>query len=235
MLVLGVETATDRLGLAIAGGDHIYAELHLDHGRRHAEQLGIGLDALLTDLGRKPADLTGIAVSIGPGSFTGLRIGLAFAKGLALANGALITGVPTLDVVAQAAEPYSGHVVACLDARRGEVYFSAYELHGGCLTPLDGGPEVGPPERVAERCRQLGGRVLLIGGGAELLRGATAIQAIDAQWAPRTLALPRAGLVATRGAERFRSGGGEEPDHVEPIYVRRSDAELRRGALASRR
>ena len=234
MLVLGVETATDRLGVAIAGEDRLLAELHLDHGRKHAEQLAVGLDALLTDLDRKAGDLTGIAVSIGPGSFTGLRIGLAFAKGLALAIGAPIIGVPTLEVVAQAAEPYEGNVVACLDARRGEVYFSAYELHGGRLEPLAGGPEVGPAERVAESCRRLGGRVLLIGGGAELLRGAAAIEAIDAQWAPRTLALPRAGLVAARGIERLRSGGGEEPDHVEPIYVRRSDAELRRGSLAGR-
>jgi len=131
VLVLGIDTATERLGLAIARGEQAIAELELDVGRRHAEQLARGLDGLLSDAGLGAPDLDLIAVSIGPGSFTGLRIGLAFAKGLAMALRKPIVGVPTLDVLARGAEPWIGPVVACLDARRGEVYFSTYELAPG--------------------------------------------------------------------------------------------------------
>jgi tRNA threonylcarbamoyladenosine biosynthesis protein TsaB len=229
MLVLGVETATERLGLAIVREEALLAELHLDVGRRHAEQLVLGLDGLCSDVGIQPRALGAIAVSIGPGSFTGLRIGLAFAQGLALALAIPVIGVPTLDVLARGAEPWLGPVVACLDARRGEVYFSAYELAPGRMESLDSSVAVGSAERVAERTRALGRRVLLVGTGADLIREAVGPEVICA---PRRLGWPRAGLVAALGVERIASGAREEPEHVEPIYVRRSDAELR--SLAGR-
>ena len=224
MLVLGIDTATERLGLAIARGEQAIAELELDVGRRHAEQLARGLDGLLSDAGLGAPDLDLIAVSIGPGSFTGLRIGLAFAKGLAMALRKPIVGVPTLDVLARGAEPWIGPVVACLDARRGEVYFSTYELAPGRMEALDPSAAVGSAERVTERMRALGRRVLLVGSGADLIPVAAGQDIVRA---PRRLGWPRAGLVAALGGERFANGAHEEPDHVEPIYVRRSDAELR--------
>jgi len=227
VLVVGIETATERLGLAIARGTEVIAELELEVGRRHAEQLARGLDGLLGDIGLDAADLDGIAVSIGPGSFTGLRIGLAFGKGLAFALGKPLLGVPTLEVLARGAEPWMGPVVACLDARRGEVYFGAYELAPDRMTVLDPSAAVGSAERVLERVRALGRRVLLVGSGADLIPVAP-----DIVRAPRRLGWPRAGLVAALAGERFANGAHEEPDHVEPIYVRRSDAELR--SLAGR-
>jgi len=229
VLVLGLETATDRLGLALAREEHLLGELYLDVGRRHTEQLVLGLDALSAHVGTPVRSLTAIAVSIGPGSFTGLRIGLAFAKGLGLALEIPVIGIPTLDVLARGAEPWIGPVVACLDARRGEVYFSAYELAPGRMESLDASAAVGSAERVAERVRALGRRVLLVGAGADLVRDAVGPEVISA---PRRLGWPRAGLVAALGCERIASGAREEPDHVEPIYVRRSDAELR--SLAGR-
>jgi tRNA threonylcarbamoyladenosine biosynthesis protein TsaB len=229
VLILGLETATDRLGLALARGEHLLAELHLDVGRRHTEQLALALDTLCSDVGVPVKALTAIAVSIGPGSFTGLRIGLAFAKGLGLALAIPVIGVPTLEVLARGAEPWIGPVVACLDARRGEVYFSAYELAPGRMTALDASAAVGSADRVAERVRALGRRVLLIGAGTDLVRDHVGPEVIIA---PRRLGWPRAGLVAALGGERVESGTVEEPDHVEPIYVRRSDAELR--SLAGR-
>lgn len=227
--MLGIETATERLGLAIARGGELMAELELDVGRRHAEQLARWLDGLLSGAGLGAPDLDVIAVSIGPGSFTGLRIGLAFAKGLAMALQKPLIGVPTLDVLARGAEPWIGPVVACLDARRGEVYFSTYELAPGRMAALDPSAAVGSAERVTERVRALGRRVLLVGSGADLIPVAAGQDIVRA---PRRLGWPRAGLVAALGGERFANGAHEEPDHVEPIYVRRSDAELR--SLAGR-
>jgi tRNA threonylcarbamoyladenosine biosynthesis protein TsaB len=231
MMILAVDTATDRLGLAIRADETTLAELHLDLGRKHAEKILVGLDGLLADLGLRARDLGAIAVSLGPGSFTGLRIGLAFAKGLALATGAELVGIPTLTVLARGAEPWVGPVVPCLDARRGEVYYSAYHLSAGAAEHLDAEFCVGSPAQVAARCRLLGPRVLLVGQGAESVRVGPGS---DVGVGPRELALPRASVLAVLGAEKLVRSGGDAADRLEPIYVRRPDAEIRRAPLAAR-
>lgn len=227
MLVLGIETATDRLGIAVSRDGQVLAENHLDLGRKHAERILVGLDGMVSDLGLAIAELDAIAVSQGPGSFTGLRIGLAAAKGLALAIGVRLVGVPTLEVLARGAEPWEGPVVACLDARRGEVYFCAYGLGPHGARCLDQTIKLGTPHDVADRCRTLEGRVLLVGTGALSVGDAVGP---GVRVGPASLALPRAAIVAAVGTEVLGRGGGGKPDHVEPIYVRRTDAELRRGA-----
>ncbi len=231
MVVLALDTATERLALALRRDDRTLAELHLDLGRKHAEKILVGLDGLLADVDVRPRDLDGIAVSLGPGSFTGLRIGLAFAKGMAMATGALLVGVPTLTVLARGAEPWIGPVVACLDARRGEVYYAAYNLGDGGAELLDDASRAGSPVEAAARTGLLGPRVLVIGTGAEALRPFLGPEAL---LAPRDLAFPRASVLAALGAEELSRGAGAEPDHLEPIYVRRSDAELKRDSLAAR-
>ncbi len=231
MLVLAIDTSTDRLGLALRRDETPLGELHLELGRRHAEKILIALDGLLSDLGVRPRDLKGVCVSLGPGSFTGLRIGLAFAKGMAVATGAPLVGVPTLDVLAHGAEPWVGPVIACLDARRNEVYFCAYHLGAGGAERMDAEYQVGSPAEVVARCRVLGPRVLVVGTGAEAVRSAAGPDVLVAR---RGFALPRAGVLAELGVEALRRGEGVDPDHVEPIYVRRSDAEIRRGSLAGR-
>jgi tRNA threonylcarbamoyladenosine biosynthesis protein TsaB len=229
--VLGIETSTSRLGLALWRDASGLGELVLDLGRKHCEKILVGLDGLLSDLGVRVGELDGIAVSQGPGSFTGVRIGLAFAQGLAVAGGSRLVGIPTLDAIAHGASLWQGPLVACLDARRDEVYFCAYKRVGVGAERLDGEAMVGSPERVAAHCAALGPRVLLVGNGAERVPHAAGAGVV---LAPADLAHPRAQVVAALGAERLARGGGEEPERVEPIYVRRSDAEIRRDALAGR-
>ncbi len=231
MLILAIDTATDRLGLALRRDDATLAELHLDLGRKHAEKILVSLDGLLADLGIAPRDLGGIAVSLGPGSFTGLRIGLAFAKGLALATGAGLAGIPSLAVLARGALPWVGPVVPCIDARRGEVYYTAYHATIGGVEHLDPGFQAGAPADVAARCRLLGPRVLLVGTGAEAVH---AVAGSGAALAPRELALPRAAVLAALGAEKLGRDGGDPLDALEPLYVRRPDAVVRRDPLAVR-
>jgi len=231
VLVLGIETTTSRLGLALQRDDQALGELELDLGRKHCEKILVGLDGLLSDLGVQVSELGGIAVSQGPGSFTGVRIGLAFAQGLAVAGGLRVAGIPTLDAIAHGAALWQGPLVACLDARRGEVYFCAYKRVADRAERLDGEVMVGSPERVAAHCAALGPRVLLVGGGAVQVRHAAGAEVV---LAPVELGHPRARVIAALGAERLGRGEGEEPENVEPIYVRRSDAEIRRGAMAGR-
>src|SRR5438093_2583246 len=122
MRVLAVETSTLAGGAALLDGEVVVGEYALDVGATHSERLMGAIDRLLTDAGWTVRDLEGLAVSVGPGSFTGLRIGLSTVKGLALALSIPIVAVPTLDAMA-ALLPFAAlPVCPVLDARQGDVY-----------------------------------------------------------------------------------------------------------------
>jgi len=117
-----------------------------------------------------------------------------------------------------------------MEARRGEVYFSAYHLPNGGVEHLDPDFQAGAPAAAAARSRLLGPRVLLVGTGAEAVH---AVVGSDAALAPRELAFPRAAVLAALGTEKLRRGEGADLDRLEPLYVRRPDAVIRqRDSLA---
>jgi len=130
MRVLAVETSTLAGGAALLDGELVVGEYALDVSVTHSERLMGAIDRLLTDAGWTVRDLEGLAVSVGPGSFTGLRIGLSTVKGLALALSIPIVAVPTLDAMA-ALLPFAAlPVCPVLDARKREVYASLYRWDG---------------------------------------------------------------------------------------------------------
>jgi tRNA threonylcarbamoyladenosine biosynthesis protein TsaB len=128
-LWLAIDTATDTAGIALDDGVLLAEELWTTR-RRHTEQLAPKVDALFVAHGREMSDLAAIAVAIGPGSYTGLRIGLALAKGLALGTGAIVVGVPTLDVLAAPLSPphaaRDAVLWAVLRAGRGRIVAGRY-------------------------------------------------------------------------------------------------------------
>ena len=126
MLILGIETATDRVGAALVDHVGVLAETHLLGGRRHAEALGPTIEFLMAQADRRPQDLAAIAVDVGPGLFTGLRVGLAHGKAMAHALAIPMLGVPSLDLVAFPLRYGDKRVVSVIDARRGEVYWATY-------------------------------------------------------------------------------------------------------------
>src|SRR5438876_6200983 len=126
MRVLAVETSTLAGGAALLDGGLVVGEYTLDISLTHSERLMGTIDRLLTDAGWTVHDLEGLAVSVGPGSFTGLRIGLSTVKGLALALTIPIAAVPTLDAMAAALPFAELPVCPVIDARKGEVYASLY-------------------------------------------------------------------------------------------------------------
>lgn len=164
----------------------------------------------------------GLAVSIGPGSFTGLRIGLSFAKGIAFAGGTPIAAVPTLEALAWAADASPGAIVwAVLDARMREVYAASFERTDAGLvrrTP----DEALPPGALAER----------IPAGAVIVGDAVEVYPELAKAGARVLPFvtyhPRGGVVARLGAATLRAGGAADVGTLEPAYVRPSQAELAR-------
>jgi len=130
-MLLAIDTATRWVGLALHDGTSIIAESGWRCVNTHTIELAPAIDTMLTQAKLSPADLQGIAVAIGPGSYTGLRVALALAKGLALANTIPLVGVPTLDIVAAAIGPVTNRLIVSAAAGRSRVSIAIFEWKNG--------------------------------------------------------------------------------------------------------
>ena len=147
-MIVAIETATDVVGVALAKPDgELLAHIEVRGSRRHAETLVPAIEFLCRQVQRPLADVTCVAVDAGPGLFTGLRVGLATAKGLAYAHGVPIVAVGSLEALASAHARPGERVAAVIDARRGELYAAVYEGGRAVVEPW-----VGAPEAVAAQC-----------------------------------------------------------------------------------
>lgn len=136
MLLLGIETAADVCAVALLDDGHPLIDLAILKPRSHASRLAPLVGNALDHIGASPTDLDAVAVSAGPGSYTGLRIGLSTAKGLCLASDAVLVPVPTLDALADAASPVADDgdgIVVAVRSRRGEIYGAAFFVRGSEL------------------------------------------------------------------------------------------------------
>lgn len=222
MRVLALETSTLAGGVALLDGDRVVGEYFLNVRVTHSERLLPAVDRVLADAGWRPGDLEGVAVAIGPGSFTGLRVGLATAKGLAVALRVPVVGVPTLDAMA-AALPFAAlPVCPVVDARKGEVYCARYRWVGDAMR-REWEYLALPP---AELARRLDAPTILLGDGAPL------VQSPHAVLAPPPRRVPSPAAVGWLGHARLAAGEVVEPAALLPIYLRPSEAELKRRALA---
>jgi tRNA threonylcarbamoyladenosine biosynthesis protein TsaB len=224
MRVLAVETSTLAGGAALLDGDRVVGQYLLDVGATHSERLMVAVDRLLGDAGWTPARLEGLAVAVGPGSFTGLRLGISTVKGLALGLGIPIAAVPTLDAMA-ASLPFAAlPVCPVLDARKHEVYASRYRWDGRAMRREWEYLALAP----AELARRLDEPTVLLGDAAR------AIVSPHARPAPPTHQAPSPACVGLLGAARLRAGETVAPADLVPIYLRPSEAELKRRAAAVR-
>jgi tRNA threonylcarbamoyladenosine biosynthesis protein TsaB len=234
MRILALDTTTRAGSCALVNDGVVLHEFASDPVRSHAEHLPGDLIALLAvaQLGLEAIDV--FAVATGPGSFTGLRVGIATMQGLAFAMGKPLIGVSALDALAARVRPQPGDRVATwVNAWRGEVYAALYE---------DGreveSPTVEHPDAILQRLSQTDrggppGRVLFVGEGAasltQLIRTTLGDRAVLAD--PVTPLL--AGAMARLAGEAARAGVHTAPDLIRPLYVRRTDVELARDARAS--
>lgn len=229
MLILGIDTATASVSLAIGDETAILATLESHVGKRHAESVTPGIAAVCEAAGVTLRGLTAITVGIGPGLFTGLRVGVATAKALAFALGVPLIGVTSCDLIAGrllAAPGFAPRPVVVIDARRSEVFVAPYRLGEtdslgeAALDPL-AEPSVERPEVLAERLRAATEVVQLVGDGALRYRHLFEDQVIlDETWAAPSAAVAVC-FARTKVAGALPAGA----DAVQPLYLRRPDAE----------
>ncbi|WP_053846753.1 tRNA (adenosine(37)-N6)-threonylcarbamoyltransferase complex dimerization subunit type 1 TsaB [Streptomyces sp. NRRL B-24085] len=207
MLLLALDTATPAVTVALHDGRDVAASFSQVDARRHGELLLPAVDRVLADAGVKLDAVTGIVVGIGPGPYTGLRVGLMTADTFGLALGIPVHGVCTLDGLAYSAD-VEGPFVVATDARRKEVYWAAYSDPRTRV----GDPAVDRPADIAERVQGMPA----VGAGALLYPDTFP----DAR-APEHVS---AAALAALAAERI--GAGEELPAPRPLYLRRPDAQV---------
>ena len=232
MLVLGVETSTMQGGVALVGPQGLVSEYTLNVAATHSERLLPALDRMLRDAGLTLAGVNGLAVSIGPGSFTGLRIGLSTVKGLVYATGLPVVGVPTLEAMAWSVPYADTPVCPVLDARRQEVYAALFRFTGRRLERLMEDTALAPEalcERIQTPTLFLGDA---LGAYGELFGHRLGDRLLIPPAASRGA---RPACVAELGRQRLLRGERDQAASLVPRYLRPSEAELRRTRAAQAR
>lgn len=222
MRVLAVETSTLAGGVALLDGDRLVAEYLLDVTVTHSERLMATVDRVLQDARWRAEDLEGLAVAVGPGSFTGLRIGLSTVKGLALGLEIPVTPVVTLDALASLVPFAALAVCPVIEARRAEVYAALYRWDGRAMRRESEYLAL-PPAALADRLVE---PTIVLGDGAR------SIVSRHARAAPPQLRVPSPAAVGFLGLEAFRAGQVGKPAELTALYLRPSQAELKRRAAA---
>ena len=227
MLVLGIDTATRIASVGLVSEGRVLAEESSLAASNHTETLLPLILRVLACASRSLAEVEGLSVSIGPGSFTGLRIALGTVKGFAYALRQQVVGVATLEALARTVTNWEGNICSVLDARKGEVYTALFHRsRDGQLKRLSADLVVSPREffsQLEEPCSFLGDGIERYG---ELLRE---------QCGPKMRLLPfsshhpRGGVIAGMGWERLHRGEVDDLGSLVPRYVRRPDAEFKAG------
>lgn len=224
-MLLAIDTATLASSVALVSAGKVAAEVSVYNRKNHSEQLMPHIQQLLEMAQAKRTDITAIAVSIGPGSFTGLRIGLATAKALAYVWKVPLTGVPTL--AAQAYGCFAPNSLLCplLDAQKGNVYQALYSWDQSRLQVLLP-PRVIHHQEAIDQLASQKQPVMMLGEGAELFYDAISKAGHPLYLAPPHVIVSRAASVALLGWDLLQQGHTQDVMALEPLYIRRSEAEV---------
>jgi tRNA threonylcarbamoyladenosine biosynthesis protein TsaB len=229
--ILAVETSTDWPSIALLTPDGLHGEYVWPAHQNLAERLVLQVDAMLRHAGLSPSDLHLIAVSRGPGSFTGTRIGVVTAKGWAQALGCPLLGVSALDALAEGT-PCQGFrtCVALIPAPKRGVYVGWYAVEGSSLRRTE--PfQILSPNQLLAKLRTCPTPGLLTGGASRPV--ATWLDALGPSWtwAGPAFALPRASLIGQGAWRRWQEGQRDDLHTLAPLYLRPTEAERGRGTV----
>jgi tRNA threonylcarbamoyladenosine biosynthesis protein TsaB len=218
-MLLAVDTSTAQIGLALFDGVQVSAEVLWRSQHHHTVELAPAVADILLRTGLTIADMEALGVALGPGSFTSLRVGLSFIKGLALARHLPVIGIPTLDIVAAGLEVQDLPLVAVLQAGRGRLAASWYSA-----TPegwqADGSPQVTTADDLAESINK---PTIVSGELSADERQRLARKRVNVQLVSPVAGVRRPALLAGLAWERWQAGAIDEPASLAPIYLHAAD------------
>jgi tRNA threonylcarbamoyladenosine biosynthesis protein TsaB len=219
-MLLALDTSTNSASLALLGDDHLVGEVTWNVGQRHSAEALQRLAWLLEASGAQPADLTDVAVAIGPGSFNGVRVALTVAKSLCFALDARLAACSTLDVAAWGYASAGDPLWALLDAGRGEVYAAEYPspaTDAAAWAPVGDYLVLAPKELAA----RITGRALFCGEWRAETQAALGVALGERARFVSPLSTRRAAWLAELALARLNSGLSENPATIEPLYLRK--------------
>lgn len=227
MLVLGIESATSVASVALCEGNKLLLEKFVNHDRTHSIYLLPMIKDILEEAKVDGSLLTGIAVSDGPGSFTGIRIGMSVAKTLAQVWNIPIVGVSTLDSLAYSLlGAGEGYVCSLLIAKKDEVYTSLYDTSNGSLKKLWGALAISP-QALVEKLALKGKRIVFVGDGVSTYKDFLTSSLKEVCFASDLALIPRGAGIALLGQQKLAEGKGENPLFLMPNYARLCEAEVK--------
>ena len=224
MLILAFETSAKAASVAVHDGQKLLAESYQNTGLTHSQTLMVMAEDALSQCGRRAEDVTAVAVAEGPGSFTGVRIGVAAAKGFAWGKEIPCYGISTLEAMVESLGIYQGYICPVMDARRAQVYNALFYVEQGKIT------RIAPDRAIAladlgEELKKLSEPVFLVGDGSNLCYNTLAKDIPMLVLPPEHRMHQRAvgvALLAARQAQQGIAPGGAE---LTPNYLRLSQAE----------
>jgi tRNA threonylcarbamoyladenosine biosynthesis protein TsaB len=225
VLVLGIETSTQQTVVALGSEQGIQGGTVLSGGRPGDEVVVPAVEHLLRWSHTSPSSLSAVAVGLGPGLFTGMRVGIATAKTLAQVLQVPIVGLASLDVLAFSVRYSRNAICAAIDAKRGELFYAFYRpVHGGVTRET--GFEVGPPDRLAAELEARGEDILMVGNGALVYRRELEVAGTHVEFATVGYAFPSAPALIELAIARLEREDFDRPYELKPYYVRKSDAQI---------
>ena len=226
MLILAFETSAKAASVALWEGG-LLGESYQNTGLTHSQTLMVMAEDLLKQCGKAPADVTHVAVAAGPGSFTGVRIGVAAAKGFAWGRELPLCGVSTLEAMALTLGVWEGTVCCVMDARRSQVYNALFRAERGSITRIREDRAISL-EELGEELREISGTIYLVGDGSELTHRTLKDTVPNLAPPPEHRRHQRASGVALAAVRKIEAGEVCDAASLTPNYLRLSQAERER-------
>jgi tRNA threonylcarbamoyladenosine biosynthesis protein TsaB len=224
MLILGIETATEQVSVAIGGHEGVLGLVEVCRGRRHAETLAPAIEFVCTQADVRLDEISVVAVDVGPGLFTGMRVGLASAKALAQALRVPMIGMSSLDLLAYPLRHTGRTVVAVIDARKGELFYAFYRpVPGGVQRVLE--PRCGTIDDLIAEVMARRDDVICVGDGA-LRHRDEIIAELRCEMAEQFLSRPSAAPLVQLAHARALREEWVNPWEIQPLYLRLPDAQI---------
>ncbi len=224
MLTLGIETATERVSVALVDHDGVLGSIDITRGRRHAETLTPAIEFLCRQADVKIDEVAVVAVDVGPGLFTGMRVGIAAAKAIALALHIPMIAMSSLDLLAYPLRRTDQLIASVIDARKGEVFYAFYrQTDHGIQRVLE--PMVGSIDDLISDLLGRGQETLCVGDGAVRYREEI-VAGFATDFAGSSYSFPSASALVKLAYPKALKEDWVEPHQIEAMYLRQPDAEI---------